>query len=135
MAAKYIHREDIHNLDAPQVIVPLVMELIKPKTVIDVGCGLGTFLWCFKELGVQTVLGLDGNWVNRDQLFKYLEPHEFLEKAARFPEYFRAAPWLLSVLNNNQHTDKPTRKRPDITEKAVIRQFDLIAAVEFVIEN
>lgn len=47
-------------------IIPLTMELIKPKKVVDVGCGTGTWLAIFKEYGVTDILGIDGDWVNRN---------------------------------------------------------------------
>src|SRR5262245_639668 len=43
-------------------IVPLVMELIAPKSVVDVGCGLGPWLATFARHGVSDFLGLDGEW-------------------------------------------------------------------------
>ena len=49
-------------------IVPLVLELIQPKSVIDVGCGAGTWLSVFKELGIDEVFGIDGNYVNEEIL-------------------------------------------------------------------
>ncbi len=73
----YIHDEIGHNLRAPNKIVPFVYNLIKPKSVIDIGCGLGTFIKVFKDIGVGTVLGIDGEWTNRDLLFKNISPEEF----------------------------------------------------------
>ncbi|MES2777500.1 MAG: class I SAM-dependent methyltransferase [Bacteroidota bacterium] len=65
---KYIHEDDVHNLKAPAAIVPVLMELFSPSSVIDVGCGTGTFLRVFKDQGVQKITGLDGSWVNREKL-------------------------------------------------------------------
>lgn len=76
---RYIHKTDVHNLDSPKLIVPELIKLFKPKSVVDFGCGLGTFLYCFKEEGVNDVLGLDGAWANKDLLYKYLDPSEFKE--------------------------------------------------------
>lgn len=49
-------------------IVPLVMSLVHPKSVIDVGCGIGTWLSVFKEHGVQDILGIDGDYIDRQML-------------------------------------------------------------------
>lgn len=49
-------------------VVPLVLELIQPEHVIDVGCGVGTWLSVFTELGVEDILGLDGDHVDRKML-------------------------------------------------------------------
>ena len=76
---RYKHDETIHNLKDPNIIVPEIMKLLNPKSVVDIGCGLGVFLNVFKRLGVDDVLGIDGSWVNKDLLFKYIDPEEFLE--------------------------------------------------------
>lgn len=49
-------------------IVPLVLELTQSKSVIDVGCGVGTWLSVFREWGVADVIGVDGDWVDRTLL-------------------------------------------------------------------
>ena len=50
------------------VIVPIVMELIAPESVVDIGCGTGEFLRIFREQGVNEILGIDGMYVDRSQL-------------------------------------------------------------------
>ncbi|MCF8026512.1 MAG: methyltransferase domain-containing protein [Desulfobacteraceae bacterium] len=50
-----------------QQVVPLIVNLINPRSVIDVGCGLGTWLKEFSNYGIE-VKGVDGNWVPADQL-------------------------------------------------------------------
>lgn len=49
-------------------IVPLVYQLIQPKSVIDVGCGLGTWLSVFKDYGIEEILGVDGDYVDKQML-------------------------------------------------------------------
>lgn len=49
-------------------IVPLVLELVRPRTVIDLGCGAGTWLSVFREHGVDDVLGVDGDYVDESAL-------------------------------------------------------------------
>ena len=44
-------------------VVPKIVELFKPCSVIDIGCGVGTWLKVFKEHGVQRLRGLDGSYV------------------------------------------------------------------------
>ena len=48
--------------------VPIVMRLLAPKSVIDVGCGGGTWLSVFREHGVSDLCGVDGDYVERDCL-------------------------------------------------------------------
>lgn len=49
-------------------IVPIVLKLIHPKSVVDVGCGTGDFLSVFSEAGIQEILGVDGQWVDKKHL-------------------------------------------------------------------
>jgi SAM-dependent methyltransferase len=51
-----------------EVIVPLVLRLWPARSVIDVGCGLGAWLAVFREHGVEDVLGVDGDYVDRAAL-------------------------------------------------------------------
>lgn len=50
------------------VIGPLLVKLLQPTSVIDVGCGTGTWLSVFQELGVGEVFGVDGAYVDRARL-------------------------------------------------------------------
>jgi SAM-dependent methyltransferase len=49
-------------------IVPLLMELVQPESVIDVGCGVGGWLSAFRECGVKDLYGIDGDYVDRNLL-------------------------------------------------------------------
>lgn len=48
------------------VVVPLVVELLHPTSVVDVGCGVGAWLKEFEARGVDNVLGLEGETVPDD---------------------------------------------------------------------
>lgn len=49
-------------------VVPQVIELLAPRSVIDVGCGIGTWLSVFRACGVTEAIGVDGNEVAVEQL-------------------------------------------------------------------
>jgi SAM-dependent methyltransferase len=51
-----------------EVIVPLVLRLLNVRSVVDVGCGDGSWLGVFSKFGVEDVLGLDGEYVDRGML-------------------------------------------------------------------
>jgi SAM-dependent methyltransferase len=42
-----------------KVVVPMVMEAVRPSSVLDVGCGAGAWLRVFLDHGVDDVLGVD----------------------------------------------------------------------------
>ncbi len=44
------------------------MELLAPRSVVDVGCGTGSWLAAFQKRGVSEILGLDGAWVDPEWL-------------------------------------------------------------------
>lgn len=52
---------------AAQEVAGHVEELVAPESVVDLGCGDGTWLSVFSEM-VSTYLGVDGDWIERDQL-------------------------------------------------------------------
>lgn len=49
-------------------IVPIVLDLLTPQRVVDIGCSGGAWLAIFREHGVEDILGLDGVWIDEDQL-------------------------------------------------------------------
>jgi SAM-dependent methyltransferase len=58
-------------------VVPVVMSLLGPSKVIDVGCGTGSWLATFRAAGANEVLGVDGPWVQRESLA--IDPSDFRE--------------------------------------------------------
>jgi len=46
----------------------MVVELLQPHSVIDVGCGSGEWLAEFMQHGITDVLGVDGEWVGSEVL-------------------------------------------------------------------
>jgi SAM-dependent methyltransferase len=63
------------SLRSARKVVPHLTATIAPKSVIDVGCGTGSWLRAFKESGVPRVVGLDGDWVKPEALM--IQPDEF----------------------------------------------------------
>jgi SAM-dependent methyltransferase len=62
-----------------RVLVPLVLGLAEPRSVIDVGCGQGVWLSVFREHGIEDLLGVDGDYVEPDRLaipIERFEAHE-----------------------------------------------------------
>lgn len=65
---RYIHQEVVHNFTAPTAVIPQIIEMLNPKSIVDVGCGIGTWLKVFQDFGIKDVLGLDGDYVDRSLL-------------------------------------------------------------------
>ena len=54
-------------LSSAKIILPLVNKYISPKSVIDVGCGVGNWLKVWKEdLGVNDIQGIEGPYITKD---------------------------------------------------------------------
>jgi len=54
--------------DSAHEILPLIIDLIKPTSIIDIGCGTGQWLAAALKLGISDVLGVDGPWVLKSRL-------------------------------------------------------------------
>jgi SAM-dependent methyltransferase len=65
---EFYQKNEIDAQKSAQVIAPIIFDLIKPKSVIDIGCGLGAWLTEFKKNGAEEILGIDGDDVNKDWL-------------------------------------------------------------------
>ena len=64
---RYVHDRATYNQRAPKRVVPWLMEQFVIGSVLDAGCGLGTWTAVFAEHGCE-VLGLDTGEVPEDML-------------------------------------------------------------------
>lgn len=48
--------------------IPHVLEFVPAASVVDVGCGVGTWLAEFRAAGIDEFLGIDGDYVRREKL-------------------------------------------------------------------
>ena len=115
------------SLNSAKEILPLIMDIVKPKSVIDVGCGLGTWLSVFRELGVADITGMDGDWVEENRLL--ISKENFistdLENPAQINEKFDLAISLevaehISPENSEKFVKYLTGKAPVILFSAAI---------------
>lgn len=77
-----LYKEDFYRIQkeaskrSAREIIPLILGFIHPKSVVDVGCGLGTWLTVFKEFGITECLGIDGDYIKKNML--QIPQEEFL---------------------------------------------------------
>lgn len=57
------------SLLSAKEMVPFVYDVFKPTSIIDIGCGLGSWLTAFKEIcKIDDIRGVDGDYVKVDKL-------------------------------------------------------------------
>jgi SAM-dependent methyltransferase len=78
MAVPYIHDEITHNPEAASQVLPVLFDIYKPSSIVDVGCGLGNWIQVAKQMGITDVMGVDGSYVDRSLL--KINEQEFVEK-------------------------------------------------------
>ena len=76
--ASFYERQTSETRWSSDVIVPLLIDLIHPQSVIDVGCGTGSWLCTFMDHGIKEVRGFDGPWLESEKL---LIPKELFTRA------------------------------------------------------
>ena len=64
----YKHDPAVHNFSAARQILPFLLKLKTTNSILDIGCGIGTWLAVAKELGVRETLGVDGVDLNEAEL-------------------------------------------------------------------
>lgn len=75
------------SLASAEVVVPFVLDLLHPTSVVDVGCGTGSWLSVFRAHGLPVIYGLDG---------AYVEPNALLIPTECFQATDLAQPFSLS---------------------------------------
>jgi SAM-dependent methyltransferase len=70
----YLYSEEFYKMiegysrNAADVILPLLLDLFPNPSVVDIGCGNGTWLKGFQDRGVTDFLGVDGSYVDANIL-------------------------------------------------------------------
>jgi hypothetical protein len=56
------------SISSAQEIIPIVIDYVHPNSVIDVGCGNGTWLAVWEKHGITDITGIDGDYVKVQDL-------------------------------------------------------------------
>lgn len=67
-SAEFFAKQRAGSYSSAKAILPIVFDLVSPRSVVDLGCGVATWLAVARELGVADVFGVDGEYVDRAQL-------------------------------------------------------------------
>lgn len=51
-----------------QQVLGTLFKVYRPDSIVDIGCGVGSWLAAAEEFGVSRLFGVDGDWVSKDQL-------------------------------------------------------------------
>ena len=65
---KFFDDHEVVTRKSARAIVPLVVDLVEPRSVVDFGCATGAWLAEFKAVDVEDVLGIDGDYVDSERL-------------------------------------------------------------------
>ena len=71
---KVAYSNELHDqsaertISSARAIAPLVYNVVKPNSVIDIGCGHGHWLREFQLLGTRVIHGIDGDYISKDSL-------------------------------------------------------------------
>jgi SAM-dependent methyltransferase len=68
MIVDYEHSKDVYSSVGPQAAFPVLLDIAKPSSLLDVGCGTGTWLKAAMECGIEELMGIDGVAIPPDQL-------------------------------------------------------------------
>jgi SAM-dependent methyltransferase len=75
LSIDYDHSANIHGEEGPREVFPCLVPGLSPSSVLDVGCGTGTWLRAALDAGVKDVFGIEGVEIPPERL---LVPPEFL---------------------------------------------------------
>ncbi len=64
----YYKEISVGSANSAAAIIPVVQQLVSPTSVADIGCGTGIWLAEWQSKGVKDLLGVDGPYIQKDQL-------------------------------------------------------------------
>ena len=66
--AGQLKAQETANREFAGCILDILWEYLQPASVLDVGCGIGTWLSVLQQRGVMDIRGVDGKWLNTADL-------------------------------------------------------------------
>ncbi len=120
--ASFYEREGHSSRESAEVLVPILVDLLAPKSVVDIGCGAGSFPVRFLREGLVDVVGVEGEWVRTAPVSLPRERYRFADLAEGFDLGRRFD--LVVCLEVAEHIDAA---RADTVVATLARHGDVIA--------
>lgn len=83
------------SYESANIYIHHLLKYFRPKSIIDVGCGRGTWLKAFEEHGATRCLGLDGYWNSQKQMLS--KTIEFYPTDLSQPSFAVNSDWDLAM--------------------------------------
>lgn len=83
MSISFVFDESAYNERAAKEVMPFLIRKFSPDSILDVGCGIGTWLKVAADLGVKDICGVDGAFIRKEQL--KIRDADFVEWDLREP--------------------------------------------------
>jgi SAM-dependent methyltransferase len=100
---RFFDYQQVGSLASARAVVPLLLAHLKPRSVLDVGCGAGAWVRAWLDAGCANVVGVDGS---------YVQPQQLLFAPSRFQAVDVSAPFdagrgfdLVQCLEVGEHLD------------------------------
>src|SRR3569623_3340965 len=61
-STQFFHDQRDVSLASASIILPLLIDVFQPRSLIDIGCGQGTWSKTAMDLGIEDQTGVDGAW-------------------------------------------------------------------------
>jgi SAM-dependent methyltransferase len=82
MNIDYNHAQNTHTLEGARTALAVLLSMIRPGSMLDVGCGTGVWLLAASELGVSDFVGIDGVDIPEREL--HIPSHHFVQRNLEF---------------------------------------------------
>ncbi len=96
-------------INSAEEIIPMIINLVRPQSVIDIGCGIGAWLSVWDKFGIKDYVGVDGNYINTARLL--IDRNKFLPKNLERGFSMTRKFDLVTSLEVAEHLNKDTAEK------------------------
>jgi len=115
------HDIPAYNTQSASVILPFLTGQFPIRSIVDIGCGIGTWLAIAREKGIEDVIGVDGAYVKKELL--HISPDLFMEHDLSGPFDLGRKFDIAFCLEVAEHIDDA---RADHLIDSIVRHADLV---------